>query len=237
MNSGKAIRGGIPVIFPWFGARSDGKEGPMHGFARLSEWTVESTHFSPDNEVTIVLSLDPTDFARSLGYDQFHAAVQFHIGDHLNTTLEITNHGQQPLVFEDALHTYYAVGDAQQVTVEGLQGTTYLDKVTNFTRKTQTDKLLAFHSMVDQVHLSTAAPLTIHDPAWKRDIRIEKHGSNTTVTWNPWAESTAKSTELEPDAWKNFVCVEVANASENKLTLAPGATHRMDANVTIHPHA
>ena len=230
---GKAIRGGIPVLFPWFGPRSDGKEGPMHGFARISEWNVESTHFSPEGIVTITLSLEADDHARALGFDHFRAAMQFEIGEHLNITLEVTNHGSEDLVFEEGLHTYFAVGDITKVATEGLEGTIYLDKRDDFKRKVQTTKLLTYTRDVDQVHLNTTSALTIHDDAWKREIHIEKHGSNTTVTWNPWSVLSPGMPDLDPESWKHFVCVETVNVGENKITLAPGATHRMDSNVRI----
>ena len=129
---GKPIRGGVPVLFPWFGPRSDGKEGPMHGFARIEDWTVDSTHVAADESVQVVLSLGPTEQSRQLGFDHFHLAIQFTLGAELHITLEVTNHGAVPLVFEEGLHSYFAVGDATRVTVEGLEGTRYIDKRDGF---------------------------------------------------------------------------------------------------------
>lgn len=229
----KPIRGGIPVLYPWFASGWDGKHQPMHGFARVTEWTVQSTHLDPTGDVHLTLTLPGTPDLQKSGYGECAATLQFRIGKELSITLEVTNHGEQPIVFEEGLHTYFAVGDIHQTTTEGLQGTTYLDKRDNFAKKTQTDRLLHYTRDVDQVHLSTASPLTIHDTANHRDIHILKGGSDTTVTWNPWSVMTPTLPDLAPDSWEHFVCVETVNAADNRITLAPGQTHRMSSTVHI----
>ena len=230
---GKPIRGGVPVLFPWFGPRSDGKEGPMHGFARIEEWTVDSTHVAADESVQVVLSLGPTEQSRQLGFDHFHLAIQFTLGTELHITLEVTNHGAAPLVFEEGLHSYFAVGDATRVTVDGLEGTKYIDKRDEFKIKTQTTKLLTLTRDVDQVHMDTTTKCVIDDPAWQRKIAVAKKGSNTTVVWNPWSVLAPTIKDMDPDGWKHFTCVEAVNAGENKVTLQPGATHRLDCTATL----
>ena len=230
---GKPIRGGVPVLFPWFADGWDHQHQPMHGFARTSEWTVESTHLDPAGDVHVTLSLAPTDALRTAGYGSFHAAIQFRIGSTLDTTLEVTNHGDTPMTFEEGLHTYFAVGDIHQVATEGLEGTTYIDKRDNFTRKVQREHLLRYTRDVDQVHVQTVAALTIHDAAWRRAIHLQKGGSSTTVTWNPWSTTSPGIPDLLPDSWQHFVCVETVNAGDDRLSLAPGHTHRMDARISI----
>ena len=234
---GKAIRGGIPVLFPWFADGWDHQHTPMHGFARVSEWTVESTHLDPTGEVLVTLSLEPTEAFKAAGYGAFHAAIQFRIGNALETTLEITNHGNTAMMFEVGLHTYFAVGDIHQVAVEGLEGTTFVDKRDGMTRKVQRETLLRYTRDVDQVHVRTTAPLTVHDAAWKRKIYVEKQGSNTTVTWNPWSTTSPTIADLETDSWKHFVCVETVNAGDDRLTLEPGHTHRMDSRLRVEAGA
>ncbi len=239
---GKAIRGGIPVLFPWFGSGWDGRRKPMHGFARTSEWTVESTHLDSGpagtGDIVVTLSLSSNDQSRAIAFPDFRAAIQFRIGAELSITLEITNHATEPFTFEEGLHNYFAIGNITQTTTEGLEGTTYLDKRDptpdgNFTRKVQRDHLLRYTRDVDQVHVETTAPLTIHDAANHRDIHLHKQGSNTTVTWNPWSTLTPGLPDLPPDAWQHFVCVETVNAGDNRITLPPGHTHRMDSRISV----
>ncbi len=107
---GKAIRGGVPVIFPWFGPRGDGQAGPMHGFARTMEWTVEGTALGTDGSVEIALVLEPDEVTRGFGYDAFHLRFRVTVGRTLEMKLEVRNNAAEPLVFQEALHTYFAIG-------------------------------------------------------------------------------------------------------------------------------
>lgn len=236
---GKAIRGGVPVLFPWFGDRWNGKEleartgikSPSHGFARNTLWTVERTHLSPDGDVHITLSLAPTELSRTLGYDDFLVRLTFLIGRELRMELAVTNRGAAAMEFEEGLHSYFAVADVGPVRVAGLRGSTYLDKRDNMLRKVQRETLLAFTRDVDQVHVNTTDPLTIVDPEWQREIHIAKDGSQTTVTWNPWDVLTPGLKDLPPDAWKHFVCVEAVNSGDNRVTLAAGETHTLACTI------
>src|SRR5215472_6149337 len=80
---GKAIRGGVPVIFPWFGPRADGKPGPAHGFARTMEWTLEETRPLNGGAVEIALALSPGAITRDFGYDGFSARLRLTVGPEL----------------------------------------------------------------------------------------------------------------------------------------------------------
>jgi glucose-6-phosphate 1-epimerase len=128
---GKAIRGGVPIVFPWFGARHDGKSGPSHGFARIQNWTLAFAALAGEY-LHLTFTLSPSELSRSLGFDDFRVAYQIVIGRNLSLQLSVANDAAAPLVFEEALHTYYAVADVHEVTVTGLDGVTYLDKVDNF---------------------------------------------------------------------------------------------------------
>jgi glucose-6-phosphate 1-epimerase len=103
---GRAIRGGVPVIFPWFGPREDGKPGPPHGFARTSEWALEGTKLHNDGNVEITLVLAPNDSARTFGYDEFALRSRITVGSHVQMELEVHNFGKEPFIFEDALQTF-----------------------------------------------------------------------------------------------------------------------------------
>ena len=132
---GKAIRGGVPVIFPWFGPRSDGKPGPAHGFARTTEWAIEGTKLRNDGKVEITLALAPDETTRGFGYAAFHLRFRVTVGSELEMELETRNDAKEPLTYEEALHTYFAIADIHQASVSGLEGTTYIDKTDGFKRK------------------------------------------------------------------------------------------------------
>lgn len=230
---GKAIRGGVPIIFPWFGARSDGKPGPAHGFARSMDWHIEETHLRNDGKVEIALSLAPNDATRDFGFTGFHLNFRVTIGTELEMALETRNESAEPLLYEEALHTYLAIGDIHQTAVTGLEGTTFIDKTDAFQRKQTGTEPLRLTKETDQVHVNTRAACTVQDRAWNRRIIVEKNGSDSTVVWNPWIEKTKGMSDMAPDDWKGMICVETANAGENGVRLAPGDSHGLRASIRV----
>ena len=230
---GKAIRGGVPIIFPWFGSRSDGKPGPAHGFARTSEWTMESARLREDAGLEITLALASNDGTRALFDSDFRLRFRVTIGSELEMELEARNEGNQPFSYEEALHTYLAISDIRQVSVSGLEGTAYIDKTDGFKGKKQDSELVRIAKETDQVHLSTAATCTIHDPVWNRRIVIEKSGSNSTVIWNPWMDKAKGMSDMGAESWKEMLCVETANAADNAVHLSPGSSHKLTAKISI----
>ena len=241
MEPGKPMRGGVPVLFPWFGPRWDGAEydaahgttSPMHGFARTTVWTVDRVHLHPTGEVEVTLSLPATEDAKTYGYPDLHAVLDFRIGNELHMDLAVTNRSNEAVAFEEGFHTYFAVGDVPAVRLLGLRGSTFLDKRDNMTRKVQRETEFAFSRDVDQLHVHTSEPLTLQDPGNHRTIHITKTGSQSTVVWNPWTVLTPNFVDLAPDSWEKFVCVEVVNAADDRVTLAAGATHGMAMTISV----
>jgi glucose-6-phosphate 1-epimerase len=233
MEPGKPIRGGVPIAFPWFAVdskqdRVDGKPGPSHGFARLQNWTVAFAALAGD-ELHLTLTLGPTAMSRSMGFDHFRVAFELVLGRTLKMQLTVANDGDKPLVFEEALHTYFHVADVHEVSVTGLEPTSYIDKTDNFKVKPGAHAPLTFTGFTDRVYPSTKATCVIHDALAKRSITIEKTNSDTTVVFNPWRELP----DMGPDEWHEMLCVETVNAGVNAVTLAPAATHSMTALVTV----
>ena len=140
----------------------------------------------------------------------------------------------EPLVFEEALHTYYAVADARRVSVAGLTGATYADKTRDFQRFTDAASPFSFAGPTDRVYTGTGATCTIDDPGLGRRIVVEKDASATTVVWNPWAGHKPMP-DLGADEWPRFVCVETANAADDAVTLAAGTEHTMRASIRPTP--
>jgi glucose-6-phosphate 1-epimerase len=224
---GKAIRGGVPIIFPWFGPRSGGLPGPMHGFARTSEWNVDSTGLSGDGKMEMTFSLAPSDATRAYGFDAFRLLFRVAIGSTLEMDLKIHNESSEPLVCEEALHTYFAIGDVHQVSVTGLENTAYIDKTDGFREKVRDSAPIRIAKETDEVYLNTRETCVIHDLAWSRSIVIAKTGSDSTVVWNPWIEKSKTMSDLDPEEWRGMLCVETANAASNAITVAAGASHRL----------
>ena len=230
---GKAIRGGVPVIFPWFGSRGDGRPGPAHGFARNTEWAIEDTKLRNDGNVEITLSLAPNDATRGFGYAAFHVRFRVTVGSELEMHLETRNDEKEPLTYEEALHTYFAIADIHHASISGLEGTAYIDKTDGFKRKKLGSEPVRIAKETDQVHLSTKATCVLHDVVWNRRIIVDKSGSDSTVVWNPWIEKTKGMSDMDPDDWKKMICVETANAADNAIHLSPGASHKLTATIRL----
>jgi glucose-6-phosphate 1-epimerase len=230
---GKAIRGGVPVIFPWFGNRGEGKPGPAHGFARSVLWNVESTRLLDSGAVQIALVLSANDSSRALGIDHFTVRFTATFGSDLEMALQVINEGTADFHYEEALHTYFDISHIDNISVTGLEGTTYIDKTDGFTRKVQPDSPIKIAKETDQVHLNTLAECVVHDPVLSRSISVAKTGSNSTVIWNPWIAKTAGMSDMASDGWQTMVCVETANAADNAVTLAPGEAHTMTATISV----
>jgi glucose-6-phosphate 1-epimerase len=232
---GKAIRGGVPIIFPWFGSRtatpeSPRTDGPSHGFARIQPWKLDFGAYAAD-ELHVSLSLEPTELSRSLGFDNFLVAYQITFGRELRLRLSVANDGAEPLHFEEALHTYLHVGDVEQARVHGLFEAEYLDKNDNFARKTQSDPVLTLTSPTDRPYLNTTSPIVVDDPVLHRRITVTKGNSNTTVVWNPWANNGLA--DMSDDGWHHMICIESANAADDALKLQPHEAHVMETTISV----
>jgi glucose-6-phosphate 1-epimerase len=233
LTPGKPLRGGIPIVFPWFATdskpdRIDGHPGPSHGFARTQDWTLRSANQQHD-DVVLTFDLGPTAISRSMGFDRFQLSLVFTIGRTLTLALTVTNTDTKPLTFEEAFHTYYHVTDIHEVTVDGLEPTPYIDKTDNFKVKPPANAPLHFTQFTDRVYNDTAAPCTIHDGAVKRRIFVRKTNSNSTVVFNPWKELP----DLGPWEWHEMAAVETANVGSNSIALAPAAAHTMSATISV----
>jgi len=227
------IRGGIPVIFPWFGPR----EGePMHGFARLSEWQLHETTALPEGGVSLRFSLPDT--AAGATWPQFSANYVVTITDTLALELIITNaSADEDFTFENCLHTYFAVSDIDAISISGLKGLDYLDKVENFAQKTETADPLKIGSEVDRIYLSSNGPLEIADMKLRRKIRIEKSGSSSTVVWNPWMAKAQQMPDFGNDEYRRMICVESGNVARNRIVLPPGKSSVLKVTLSSSPIA
>ena len=230
-EDGKAIRGGVPICFPWFGNKGDDPKAPAHGFVRARAWKLESIVRSGD-AVTVGMSIGSDEGTKKLWPADFRLVHRATFGAELTMELEMTNTGAWPLRFEEALHTYFRVGDITKARVHGLDGVRYVDKTDGFKEKTQQGDVVVAKE-TDNVYLDTAGATEIEEPVHRRRIRVSKENSLATVVWNPWIEKTKGMSDMGADEWKGFVCVETCNVGKHGVTLAPGAQHRMKAVVGI----
>lgn len=213
-QAGKAIRGGIPICWPWFGPHPTDSRQPQHGLVRNQPW-----------KLAAVQTLDPQrtrlkfEIAIPGGASAEYTVT---VGPTLHLSLKSRNEGDEPMRLEEALHTYFTVGDSQQVKIEGLEGVEYIDKTAGGQRKRQGDgEAVTFAGETDRVYLKTDAACVLRDPALNRTITVSKTGSRSTVIWNPWTEKAKALSDFGDDEWTQMCCIETANAADDALTLPP----------------
>jgi glucose-6-phosphate 1-epimerase len=228
---GKAIRGGVPIIFPWFGPREAGLAGPSHGFARTALWRLVEVQES-NGGVETRFELEARDVVEVFGVGGWRLNYGVVVGRRLQMDLQVSNLGDAVLTFEEALHSYFAVSDIAQVSVEGLDGIAYIDKVDGGTRKMEKSDAIRLIGETDRVYLDTEVRCVVNDAGWKRRVVVEKRGSRSTVVWNPWSEK-AKGLRDLGEEWREMVCVESANVAENAIRLQPGGTHVMSVVISV----
>lgn len=223
---GKSIRGGVPICWPWFGPHATEPGFPGHGFARTVMWEVLSTSSLPGGETGITLALIPDDLTRKQWPHDTNVQLAVTVGSSLTLSLATTNNSPGKLQFGEAFHTYFQIGDIEQVQVTGLENTSYLDKVGDQVRRTQ-DGSIRISGETNRVYVDTEASCSIVDSQLKRRIIICKTGSRSTVVWTPWSDNADRMGDFGKDGWRRMVCVESANALENCVTLEPGQTQRL----------
>jgi glucose-6-phosphate 1-epimerase len=217
---GQPIRGGIPVIFPWFGLR----EGlGQHGFARVKDWDLKEIIPGADGSLSLRFRLPECPEAATL--PAFTADYSVVVGKTLTCRLTVNNDSREdPFTFENCLHTYFEVGDVTAIRIKGLKGVNYVDTVANFTQLQESGEHIRINAEVDRIYLNTEHPVEIIDPRFGRKIRIEKEGSLSTVVWNPWIAKAQQMQDFGNEEYQKMVCVESGNVANNKITLAPGET-------------
>ena len=233
---GTAIRGGVPICFPWFGGGREPGMSPAHGFARLAGWSLVGVT-DEGGVVTITLRLTEADVAglpaAGVWPHPFEATYSVTLGTSLDLALTVRNTGADAYSFEEALHTYLQVSDIATVTVEGLDAARFLDK----TPGAGPDPVVqagpvTFSGETDRVYHATGE-VTVLDPGAARAITLSKGGSATTVVWNPWTAKAVAMADFGDDEWVGMVCVETANAGPDAVTLGPGESHTMTARSAV----
>ena len=226
-----AIRGGIPICFPWFGDKANDPKAPAHGFVRAKSWQLESTAYD-GSAATASMFTESDDSTKKWWSADFRLVYRVTFGSELVLELLLANTGNVPLRFEEALHTYHKVGDVTGIRVRGLDGFQYLDKTDSLHEKTQQGDI-TIDSETDRVYLNTQHPLELDDAVLHRRTRIAKENSSTTVIWNPWIQKAAAMADLGDEEWRQMICIETSNVSGLAVELGPGQQHKMKASIQV----
>jgi glucose-6-phosphate 1-epimerase len=231
-QQGKAIKGGTPICWPWFGPDPEGIGRPSHGFVRNRLWMVKETKTSQDGDTRVSLGLVNTSDTEEIWPQAFDVTITFTVGETLTIELITQNTGDQAFSISQALHTYFNVGDIHQVQVLGLNGSNYLDKVEGGQQKTQ-QGVVKISAECDRIYTAPPSKLIIDDAALDRRIHIISEGSRTAVVWNPWIKNSASMADLEDTDYQRFLCVETANAAQDIVTVLPDQAMSIKAQYLI----
>ena len=231
-ESGKAIRGGIPICWPWFADHPTDPSKPAHGIVRTAMWKILATNVIEDDQTQVRMGISDTPKTREVWPHPFDLTVTVTVGPQLQVDLAGVNKGDKNIVCGGALHAYFNVSSASEIAILGLDGCTYINKVDAFKQKTQQGPV-KITALTDSVYLNTADDCIIEDPGKTRRIRVAKSGSRSTVVWNPWSEKATGMADFGDDEFRSMVCVEAANAADDVATVAPGQAHRMGTQIGV----
>jgi glucose-6-phosphate 1-epimerase len=228
--AGVALRGGIPLCFPWFGPHPTERGFPAHGFARTRVWRLANVAELDDGRVRATLALDADGATKALFPYPFEARLMVTVGDELSLAFEVTNPGAVGFDYELALHSYFAVPDVAAIAIEGLSGSEFVDKVAGGARRREGEAPVRIAGEVDRIY-DSGGPVTLVEPSGAR-LRIESAGAGSTVVWNPAPAKTATLGDMAPEGYRRFVCIETGALGDRRITLAPGARHALTVRYT-----
>ncbi len=229
---GKAIKGGIPICWPWFGPDPQGQGRPGHGFVRNRPWNLAKATQTPEGDTKLVLNLVDDEETREIWPQAFDLSLEVTVGNELTLALITRNTGELAVSITQALHTYFKVGNINKVKVLGLEGLRYLDKVDKGEEKIQAGEVTIAEE-VDRIYTGVQGDLTIVDEALQRRILIRSISSSTAVVWNPWSKISEQMADLGDDDYKQLICVETANAADEVIEIPSGGESRLIARYSI----
>ena len=222
-EQGRAIRGGIPICWPWFGRQKTDPAGPQHGFARNMVFTLRGIDETDPLTSHITLELQDSGQTLKLWPHQFTLKVVISVGATLCVSLVTKNMDAMPVAITSALHTYFRVSDISNVSVKGLENKAYFDALTRENKIWQGD--VTIEEEVDRIYQQVAYPLTLHDQ--NRVVHIDSRGSASAVVWNPWIKKCAAMGDMPDNGYRTMLCLETANALNDGRVVAPGEEHAL----------
>ncbi|MCP1607594.1 D-hexose-6-phosphate mutarotase [Pseudomonas citronellolis] len=235
---GQSLRGGVPVCWPWFGdlARNPvqvrteyaGDQPPAHGLVRGIDWQLDDIA-DEQGALAVHWKLDARQGLPGWA-PSAELSLVMRFGERLGLELTTRNLGDKPLALSQALHTYFAVSDVRQVSIDGLQGCRYIETLENWEERRQ-DGLVRIQGETDRIYLDVDRPLVIRDPQWQRGIHIQTGHSRSAVLWNPWVDKAQRLSQFADDAWQRMLCIETARVWDDVLSVAPGRSETMSVEI------
>lgn len=242
-SQGQALRGGIPICWPWFGALALNPDTvkqqvpaseadiPAHGIVRNLLWQLQAIDIIDDNTTRLTLTLSLEKNQQPLWPYACDLKLVINVADTLSMEFEVHNRSDKTIAFSSALHTYFQIEAIAQVRIEGLDQLDYIDCLDDWSEHQQTGPLIIDRE-VDRIYRNTQQPLTIHDGS-TRTIYVHSSGSNSAIVWNPWIEKSKRLSNFADDAYQRMLCIETANAEQDFIQLAAGKKHQLGLTIGI----
>ncbi|HZX26845.1 MAG TPA: D-hexose-6-phosphate mutarotase [Telluria sp.] len=199
LDGSRAIRGGVPVIFPQFAERG---AGLRHGFARTSTWRHIGDGVSAGaTYADFELGDEDLSAQAAASFPRiFRLRLRVSIwAQQLQLSLDVTNQGDDMLQFAAALHTYYLLQPGETARIAGLEAAPF-----------------EVNQKIDRIYRHIGAPIALNG------MRLEQQGFRDAVVWNPGAEDAAALPDMADDEYQRFVCIEPA--AVDPMPLYPGET-------------
>lgn len=234
LDGSKPVRGGIPLVFPRFGPPGHHlptDKLPQHGFARNATWEFLGSL----DEVTGQWGLGPENLSEesrnAWPYD-FTLIYTVKLGDNsLTTSLEVENTDSKPFEFNVLFHHYLAVPEIKELTLNGLEGLSYVDKVDNGTVKAAGQSAVTISGEVDRQYMNSPDEVGVFING-KELYSVNALNLKDTVVWNPWEKKAMDMTDFAPKSgYHTMVCVEHGSVSQFEK-LEPG--NKWLGSVTVH---
>lgn len=236
-EKGRSIRGGVPIIWPWFGQHPTDNSYCIHGFARVIPWELVKSEDLKNGATKLLLRMVPTqEVKKQLSYD-FSLELIIIIGESLSTNLTTTNNASFPFVISEGFHTYFYISDIENIKIKGLESAVLTDKVNNFKKDIEGDVITFSGSEFDKVYLNNSNDCFIEDEKFNRVITVKKSNSNSTVIWTPGENKAKKMGDMGAEGeWRRMVCVEAVNALENNVVIYPGKSHTIGSEIAVQEY-
>ncbi len=243
-QQGQSVRGGVPICWPWFGDlgrnREDVRamyqseaEAPFHGLVRGLDWRLEQQR--SEGDTALLEFVCPQAQGTLSGWPhRVELTLQIRLDERLHIALISRNLGDRPVALSQALHTYFAVGDIHQVSVEGLDGARYIDTLENWQHRQQQGDL-RYEGETDRIYLDLPPTLSLRDPLLNRRITLHTQGSRSAILWNPWIAKAQRLSQFADDAWQRMACIETANAMDDRVVVGAGASHTLAVSIGSEP--
>lgn len=227
-QEGKAIRGGIPLCFPWFASEGS----PAHGFARIMTWEVIDSGIDNKENPYIKLKLEANEHTKYFWDFKFSAELLVKVSQKLEINFSITNEDEKSFSFTEALHSYFQISSIENITLRGLEDCSYIDSLDNNISKVE-ENAIVINAEIDRIYQDNENTCIIIDKKFNRKITISKVNSHSTVVWNPWIHKSSTMKDMQKDAYKHMFCVESANVGEKKVLLKSGETHTLQLSIEV----